>query len=180
MDAALTSGSRLNRSSFPWSMKMSDSKLRQQLYDSFANRAQVYHLLYEQLREEVGAERAGAIMERAIYQRGAQMAGRYAAFAPDNLEGLKDAFLANIPDNGQMFAPEVIHCDANGLDIKFHRCPLKQAWLDAGLSQEAVANLCHVAARVDQGLFEKAGFQFWADTYQPGGEGCCFLHIRPG
>ena len=28
--------------------------------------------------------------------------------------------------------------------------------------------------------FEAAGFEFFADTWQPGGEGCCYLHIRPG
>ena len=73
-----------------------------------------------------------------------------------------------------------MRCDAEGLDIKFHRCPLKQAWLDAGLPEEEVATLCRIAAQVDNGMFEAAGFRFHADTYQPGGEGCCFLHIRPG
>ena len=79
-----------------------------------------------------------------------------------------------------MFAPEVVRCDAEGLDVKFHRCPLKQAWLGAGLTEEETAALCRIAARVDSGLFEAAGFRFHADTYQPGTEGCCFLHIRPG
>ena len=59
-------------------------------------------------------------------------------------------------------------------------CPLKQAWLDAGLAEEEVAALCRVAAQVDSGLFEAAGFRFHAETYRPGGEGCCFLHVRPG
>jgi hypothetical protein len=96
------------------------------------------------------------------------------------LDGLQQAFLASLPDDGAMFAPEVVRCDAEGLDIKFHRCPLKQAWLDAGLAEGEVATLCRIAARVDNGLFEAAGFRFHADTYQPGGEGCCFLHVRPG
>ncbi len=159
---------------------MSEEKLRQQLYDSFANRAHIYHLLYQQLRAELGAQRAAELMERAICQRGAQNAARYSAFAPADLAGLKDAFLGHIPDDGAMFAPEVVRCDAEGLDIKFHRCPLKQAWLEAGLSEADTANLCHIAAQVDKGLFETAGFRFEADTFQPGGEGCCFLHIRPG
>ncbi|HVS38923.1 MAG TPA: L-2-amino-thiazoline-4-carboxylic acid hydrolase [Gemmataceae bacterium] len=66
------------------------------------------------------------------------------------------------------------------MDVKFHRCPLKQAGLDAGLSEDETATLCRIAARVDGGLFEAAGFSFHADTYKPGGEGCCFLHVRPG
>jgi len=159
---------------------MSEEKLRQQLYDSFANRAHIYRLLYEQLRAELGPEKAEALMGRAIYQRGAQSGAKYAAFAPRDLEGLKNAFVGNLPDEGAMFAPEVVRCDAEGLDLKFHRCPLKQAWLEADLSEEEVATLCRIAAQVDQGLFDAAGFQFSADTYQPGREGCCFLHIRPG
>jgi hypothetical protein len=39
--------------------------------------------------------------------------------------------------------------------------------------------LCRLAAQVDHGMFEAAGFGFHADTYQPCGEGCCFLHVRP-
>jgi hypothetical protein len=159
---------------------MSEEALRRQLYDAFANRAHIYHLLLGQLRSELGEEKAAELIGRALYQRGAQKAAKYAPFAPGDLEGLKQAFLADLPDGGAMFAPEVVRCDAEALDVKFHRCPLKQAWLDAGLAEEEVATLCRVAAQVDSGLFEAAGFRFHADTYRPGGEGCCFLHVRPG
>jgi hypothetical protein len=159
---------------------MSEETLRRQLYDAFANRAHIYHLLFDQLRAELGAERAAELMGRAIYQRGVQQAGRYAPFAPWDLEGLRQAFLADLPDGGAMFAAEVVRCDAGGLDVKFHRCPLKEAWLGAGLAEEEVAALCRIAARVDGGLFEAAGFRFHADTYRPGAAGCCFLHVRPG
>ena len=159
---------------------MSEETLRRQLYDSFANRAMLYHLILEELQKEIGAARAEELLGRAIAQRGAQKASRYAAFAPRDLEGLKAAFVGDLPDCGAMIAPEVVRCDAEALDIKFHRCPLKQAWLDAGLSEEEVARLCRIAGQVDRGLFETAGFRFHADTYQPGGEGCCYLHVRPG
>ncbi len=66
------------------------------------------------------------------------------------------------------------------LDIKFHACPLRDAWKETGLPEEEVATLCRIAARVDDGTFEAAGFKFHSETYQPGGEGCCRLHIRPG
>ena len=79
-----------------------------------------------------------------------------------------------------MFRLEVFRDDADGLDIKHHACPLRDAWQEAGLSAEDVATLCRIASRIDDGTFEAAGFQFWADTWQPGGEGCCLLHIRPG
>jgi hypothetical protein len=79
-----------------------------------------------------------------------------------------------------MFQPEIVRSDAGALDIKFHACPLRQAWQEAGLAEEDVATLCRIAAQVDDGTFAAAGFTFSADTWQPGGEGCCYLHIRPG
>ncbi len=157
---------------------MSEDQLRSQLYDAFANRAHIYHLLFTQLQSELGTEKAAELMGRAIYQRGVQQAAKYASFAPRDLAGLGRAFVANLPDDGAMFAPEVVRCDADSLDIKFHRCPLKEAWLDANLAQEEVATLCRIAAQVDSGMFEGAGFRFHADTYRPGAEGCCFLHVR--
>jgi hypothetical protein len=96
------------------------------------------------------------------------------------MSGLKDAFLEFVPDDGKMFQPELLRCDAEGIDIQFHRCPLKEAWQEAGLSDNEVAKMCKIAARVDNGTFEGAGFKFSADTWRPGGDGCCRLHIRPG
>ena len=159
---------------------MSDQDLRRQLYDSFKNRAAIYHLIFDELRGELGAEKAEEIMSRAIYKRGAQKGGKYAVFAPANLKGLEKAFVGGIPDDGAMFQPEVTRSDADGLDIKFHACPLRQAWQEMGLADEEVATICRIAARVDNGTFESAGFKFSADTWQPGGDGCCNLHIRPG
>ena len=58
-----------------------------------------------------------------------------------------------------MFQPEVLRSDAESLDIKFHACPLREAWQESGLSDAEVATLCRIAARIDNGTFEAAGFQ---------------------
>jgi hypothetical protein len=160
---------------------MSEETLRRQLYDSFKNRAMIYYLIYDELRNACGDAQAEEVLGGAVYRRGAEK-GReiYARFAPNDLAGLKKAFLEGIPDDGRMFRPEVLRSDADGLDIQFHACPLKEAWQEAGLPEEDIAALCRMAARIDNGTFEAAGFQFHADTWQPGREGCCCLHIRPG
>lgn len=147
---------------------------------AFKNRALIYKTIFDELKAEFGAEKATEVMQRAIYKRGRQIGAQFAQYGPSDIAGLKDAFLAGIPDDGKLFGPEVERCDADGLDIKFHRCPLKETWLEAGLPEEEVAQLCKVAAIIDNGTFEAAGFQFHADTYTPGGDGCCHLHIRPG
>jgi hypothetical protein len=159
---------------------MSEAQLRQQLYESFKNRAMIYWLIYDELRNELGADKAEEILKRAVYKRGAEKGGKYAAHAPADLEGLRKTFVGGLPDDGRMFRPEVLRCDGEALDIKFHACPLREAWQEAGLPETEVATLCRIAARIDNGTFESAGFAFTADTYQPGGEGCCCLHIRPG
>jgi hypothetical protein len=160
---------------------MQEETLRKELYDSFKNRAMIYYLIYDELRSELGTSRAEEILGRAIYRRG-QENGRkkYAQYGPNNLQGFQKAFLGSIADEGRMFQPEVIRSDKAELDIKFHGCPLRDAWKEAGLPEEEVATLCRIAARVDYGTFEAAGFKFHADTYQPNGEGCCHLHISPG
>jgi hypothetical protein len=160
---------------------MSEETLRQQLYDSFKNRAMIYYWIFDELRTEFGAQRAEEILKRAIYRRGAERGKqKYARFGPRDLAGLQAAFLGGLADEGRLFRPEVLRSDAAGVDIKFHACPLRETWQEAGLPDEEVATLCRIAARIDNGTFEAAGFEFFDDTWQPGGEGCCCLHIRPG
>lgn len=158
---------------------MKEQKLRQELNASFKNRALLYYHFFDELRREIGEARATEIMKRAIYARGCEIGQRFAAISGDDMEGIKDAFLDFIPDDGALFEPELVRCDAEGVDIQFHRCPLKEAWQEAGLSESDIAKLCEIAGRVDNGTFEAAGFAFSADTWRPGRSGCCFLHIRP-
>jgi L-2-amino-thiazoline-4-carboxylic acid hydrolase len=154
--------------------------LRVQLKNAMQARAMVYAAVYDELEAELGAGRAEAIMKRAIHKRGLAIGAQFARFGPRDIEGLRAAFLAFVPDGGRPFAPEVKRCDAGGLDIKFHACPLKEAWLEAGMGAGKVAKLCSIAGVVDNGTFEAAGFEFHAETWRPGDEGCCFLHVRPG
>jgi len=155
-------------------------QLRQQLLDSYKNRALLYYHIYEELTHALGPEQAEEILKRAIHRRGQERGKEYSQFTPANLAGVKEAFLTHLPDEGRLFEPEILTDTSEALDIKFHRCPLREAWVEAGLPDELVAKLCRIAAEVDYGLFHEAGFHFYADTWQPGSEGCCCLHIRPG
>ncbi|CAB5089886.1 hypothetical protein D3OALGA1CA_836 [Olavius algarvensis associated proteobacterium Delta 3] len=159
---------------------MSESTLRDELYAAFKNRAMMVYHIYCELTEEVGEQRATDILKRSIYRRGVEIGNKFKQHAPQDLHGLSEAFLGGVPDGGRMFQPEVVHCDDTRLDIQLHRCPLKEAWQEAGLTDGDIARLCHIAAAVDDGTFEGAGFSFSAETWQPGQKGCCLLRIRPG
>jgi hypothetical protein len=125
-------------------------RLRGELYAAFKNRALMYWHVFDELREALGESQASTLMARAIEARGREIGRPFARFAPADLAGLRDAFVGGVPDAGRMFAPRVERCDTAGLNITLQRCPLKEAWQEA------------------------------ADTWRPGHDGCCHLHIRPG
>jgi hypothetical protein len=161
-------------------MNMSEKELRKNLYAAFKNRAMMYHQIFVELRKELGEEKAAAILKRGIYNRGLETGKQLAQYAPSDMEGIKTAFVGLDPDSGNMFKAEVLRCDSGGVDIKFRGCPLRDAWQEAGLSDEETAKICAIAAAVDIGTFEGAGFEFHADTWKPEQGNCCYLHIRPG
>jgi hypothetical protein len=157
-----------------------EMELRRQIKEAHMSRALVYAAFYDELERRFGEEVAEEVMKAAIYKRGLEIGKRFARYGPADIAGLKDAFLDFVPDKGRLFQPEVTRCDGEGLDIKFHACPLKEAWQQAGFAPDKIATLCRIAGVVDNGTFAGAGFAFSAETWRPGAEGCCFLHIRPG
>ena len=152
--------------------------LRDQLQASFRNRAVLYYLIFDELRGEIGEQAAIVILKRAIYRRGEQIGQQFSQFAPKDFAGLKDAFLQVIPDEGRLFAPHVVECDADSLVIHLNACLLKEAWEALGLDDREKAVMCEIAGEIDKGTFEGAGFSFEPDTWQKGRTGCCHLNIR--
>jgi hypothetical protein len=147
---------------------------------AFATRAAAYANIFDVLREAFGTERAVDLVSEATRRMGLTMSEKFKDLAPANLDGLRERFLSGIPAGDVLFAPEVRRSDAEKLDIKFHRCPLKEAWLAMGRSEADVALLCQAAGAIDGVLFKAAGFIFKSETWQPGDEGCCHLEITPG
>jgi hypothetical protein len=158
---------------------MNEDHLRNELHASFKNRAVLYYLIFDELRKEVGEQQATEILKRAIYRRGQQIGQQFCRFAPNDLAGLKEAFLGIIPDEGRMFDPHVVQCDAESLVVHLEACPLKDAWEELGLDDHDKAVMCEIAGEIDKGTFEAAGFSFQPDTWQPGRTACCHLNIRP-
>ena len=153
---------------------------RADLVGQMKNRALIYMEMYDVLAEELGTDKAEALLTKAIYNRGRKMGKAFAKFSPSDLAGLRDAFLASVPGGEAIFQPQVLKNDAESLQIQLHGCPLQDAWKEAGLPEEKVATLCRIAGAVDKGLFEGAGFTFENRTWTPGAQGCCFLSVRKG
>ncbi len=143
-------------------------------------RAAAYAHMFDVMREQLGLETALAIGREATRRLGTDMGTNYSQYGPDDLQGLKDGFLNTIPGIGELFVPEVVNCDADELEIYFQKCPLKDAWMELGRSEDDLEHLCKFAGAIDAGLFESAGFTFAGETWKPGQPGCCRLRVRPG
>jgi hypothetical protein len=116
-------------------------RLRRDLYAAFKNRALMYWHVFDELRRALGEPQAIALLSSAIEARGREIGRQFSRYGPADLAGLRDAFVGGVPD-----------------DITLQRCPLKEAWQEAGVADADIA----------------------ADTWQPGRDGCCHLHVRPG
>lgn len=152
----------------------------EQLSGAYAMRAKFYMHMFDVLRDELGAEKTVALMGEATYRLGADMGEKLKSHGPANIEGLTEQFLNGIPCRDHLFAPEVLKCDSDRMEIQFHRCPLKDNWEDAGRSGEDLELLCRAGGAIDVGMFTAAGFTFKGETWKPGREGCCRLIVEPG
>jgi hypothetical protein len=151
--------------------------LRRELEDAFRNRAHLYRLLLDELEAELGPEKAEALMTRSLERRGQEVAQSLFRDLPPDPIAIGDRFLAVSPDAGQMYPHETERSD-QAMTIRVHRCPLKDAWKDAGLPPERIAALCRIAGAFDRGLFETAGLEFSNETWSESrGGGCCWISL---
>ncbi|WP_434724085.1 L-2-amino-thiazoline-4-carboxylic acid hydrolase [Mesorhizobium sp. RIZ17] len=153
-------------------------KLSRELDLAFRNRADLYRLFLDELTAELGAEKAEAVMIRSIEKRGQEVAAAaFAGFGPNDAPAIGEAFLAVSPDGGRMY-PADIERGQDRIAFKVKRCPLKDAWVEAGVGEEKLATLCRIAGAFDRGLFEATGVRFANVTWTPGhGSGCCHIAL---
>ncbi len=118
-------------------------------------------------------------MIRTIEQRGKEVAAAaFADFGPNDAPAIGEAFLAVSPDGGRMYPTDVERSEPDHIAFKVKRCPLKDAWVEAGVGEEKLATLCRIAGAFDRGLFEATGVRFDNVTWTPGhGSGCCHIAL---
>lgn len=150
--------------------------LRKDVFLAHANRALIYTELLREMRKELGEERTSEIFKRALYQHGARLAERFGY--PRDLEGFRDWLLAFLPAGGELNEPEVVRATERELVVKFPRCPLKEAWRMAGLSDAEVADMCEHADAFDHGFFGSV-FDYTMDLWSTQPDDACVLTFRP-
>jgi predicted ArsR family transcriptional regulator len=147
---------------------------------SFENRALMYAYIYEEMADELGADRATDLMKRAIHRRGLEVGRTYrpAVHAADLAE-VGQIFCETSPCDGTLFEPSVEGQEEDRIVLRMDACPLLDAWRAAGLDADEIDHLCEISAAVDEGTFEAAGLDltFLDRLGRPGSE-CCLLGLR--
>ena len=155
---------------------MNTRHLQHALHDANKERALIYLDIFREIRQRRGEQEAIDILRTALEKRGRAFGKSLNSFAPRNFRGLCDAF-AYVPDGGVMFNPEEVRCDDKALELKMRKCPLKEAWQSADVTERELSLLLHCASAMDIGTMDAAGFELEIQTWQPGEEGCCSLKI---
>ncbi|MBL0931116.1 MAG: L-2-amino-thiazoline-4-carboxylic acid hydrolase [Alphaproteobacteria bacterium] len=161
---------------------MDAGKLKRELDDAFKARARLYRAILDELTAEIGAERAEAVLGRAIEKRGvAAGTALFGGLESPTAKDVADRFLAVSPAEGTLYPhTRDDRAGANGetgVTVKVHRCPLQEAWREDGASDAEIARLCRISGRFDTGCFGVGGVAFEATTWTPGSTGCCTLFL---
>jgi hypothetical protein len=129
------------------------------LINELKNRARIYCCIYRELSKEVGKANAVEILKKALYARGREKGVQLAArLGEPDLHKMAIAF---VEGNVEMdaFGHEIVQEHADFVLLRLNRCPLAEAWKEAGLSPEEQKALCDIAYQVDFGKFEAAGYK---------------------
>ena len=147
-----------------------------QLYDAIKDRGMIYLSVFRELSKRYGEAEAVSVMRSASREHGIVVGKPLACFAPCDFSGMYEAFFA-APDGGATFSPDVRQLDDTCLEVKMMTCPLKDAWMEAGCSDEEVCTLLHCASAYDEAVLDTAGFSYELEIWSPGKEGCCLTRI---
>lgn len=155
---------------------MSNTPTNKSLYDAIKDRGTAYLMVFRELKARYGEEEAKDVMRSASRAHGLHIGGSLAACAPRDFEGMARGF-AKSPDNGSVFCPDIRRLDSKGLEVKMMACPIKDAWVEAGCSDDEIVALLGCASALDEATLEAAGFAYEIELWSPGQEGCCLTRI---
>lgn len=147
-----------------------------QVYDAIKERGRAYLVVFRELSKRYGEAEAISVMRSASYEHGLAIGKPLACFAPRDFVGMAEGF-AKAPDNGATFSPDIRQLNESCLEVQMMTCPVKDAWVEAGCSDEEICTLLQCASALDEGTLDAAGFNYEIELWSPGKQGCCLTKI---
>jgi len=160
---------------------MADRQPNPQIYDAIKERGRAYLMVFRELSKRYGQAEAISVMRSASYEHGLAIGQPLACFAPRDFAGMAEGY-AKTPDDGATFSPDIRQLNDTCLEVQMMTCPIKDAWVEAGCSDEEICTLLQCATALDEGTFDAAGFDYEIELWSPGKQGCCRTKIteKPG
>lgn len=155
---------------------MPSKQANPKLYDAIKERGTAYLMVFRELSKRYGEAEAISVMRSASYEHGKVIGAKLACFGPRDFAGMAEGF-ARAPDDGATFSPDIRQLNDTCLEVKMMRCPVKDAWVEAGCSDEEICTLLHCASALDEGTLDTAGFDYEIELWSPGKQGCCLTKI---
>lgn len=155
---------------------MTNKPTNKLLYNAIKDRGTAYLMVFRELKARYGEEEAKDVMRSSSTTNGLHIGKTLAGCAPRDFACMAKGF-AKSPDDGSVFQPDIRRLDDTCLEVKMMACPIKDAWVDAGCSEEEVLTLLYCASALDEATIEAAGFDHDIVLWSPGQEGCCLTRI---
>lgn len=155
---------------------MNEQQSNTLLYNAIKERGRAYLIVFRELSKRYGEDEAKSVMRSASYEHGKAIGRPLACFAPRDFAGMAEGY-AKAPDKGATFSPDIRRLDDTCLEVQMMTCPIKDAWVDAGCSDEEICTLLSCATALDEGTFDAAGFDYEIELWSPGKEGCCLTRL---
>ena len=147
------------------------------LRDEIKNRALIYREIYLRLSAELGAESAARLLGQAVYERGKDKGEQLRdKIGEPDLARLAGAVMRG-KDEMDAFGHEIVEVTDTRAVLRLTRCPLVEAWDEAGLSPDEKKTMCDIACQVDFGKFEGAGYRLKFNCRMGDGGPTCDMEL---
>lgn len=156
---------------------MTETVQLSELLGAIRERAIVYMAAFREIRARHGEAEAVRIMQAVSRTHGEVIGQEMTHLAADDFQGLCTCW-AMTPAGGRVYQPDIRRLDDSGVEFKMMACPIKDAWAEAGCSDEEICTLLRCATTYDRTALETAGFACEIETWAPGKEGCCLTRVR--
>jgi hypothetical protein len=137
------------------------------------DRAMYLYFLLKEMHAANG-DQAEAMARRAIF--------RYGQIKAQSMPPLRSPvdFVRHQmrPGRQGIFDKEVTQETAERSEIRFHYCPLVQAWRRLGATAEELVQLCDIAMQGDHGMVSGTPFELRVESSIARGDECCRLVLE--
>jgi hypothetical protein len=152
---------------------MSVDKTTEAVRAAIEDRATYLYLLLQEMRQ-ANVDGRVAMAKRAIYRY-----GQIKAQTMERQDSPVDFVQHQMrPGRQEIFAKEAVELTPERSEVRFHYCPLVQAWKRLGATPQELSQLCDIAMQGDFGIVSETPMTLRIASSIARGDACCRLILE--